>query len=98
MREQEIIRHYSGLCGSRDCFQSISPRSNIYDGTNNNCYHHYFHFDHSDLGEIKKSASCGSNHLGHLKAKVIEQPAIYKELDYVHMAPKPASSPTIDTG
>ena len=29
-----------------------------------------------------------------LKAKTIEQPAIYEELDYMHMAPKPASSPT----
>ena len=38
--------------------------------------------------------------LERLKAKTIEQPAIYEELDYVHMmAPKPAaSSPTIDTG
>ena len=36
--------------------------------------------------------------LERLKAKAIEQPAIYEELDYVHMAPKPASSPTIDTG
>ena len=40
--------------------------------------------------------------LEHLKAKTIEQPAIYEELDYVHMmATKPAaSSPTIsiDTG
>ena len=30
--------------------------------------------------------------LERLKAKTIEQPAIYEELDYVHMAPKPASS------
>ena len=39
-------------------------------------------------------------HLERLKAKTIEQPAIYEELDYVHMmAPKPAAScPTIDTG
>ena len=40
--------------------------------------------------------------LEHLKVKTIEQPAIYEELDYVHMmATKPAaSSPTIsiDTG
>jgi energy-converting hydrogenase Eha subunit H len=39
--------------------------------------------------------------LERLKAKTIEQPAIYEELEYVHMAmapPKPASSPTIDTG
>ena len=36
--------------------------------------------------------------LKRLKAKTIEQPAIYEELDYVHMAAKPASSPTqIDT-
>ena len=43
--------------------------------------------------------------LERLKAKTIEQPAIYEELEYVHMAmapqlQKPASSPTnsIDTG
>jgi hypothetical protein len=39
--------------------------------------------------------------LEHLKPETIEQPAIYEELEYVHMAmapPKPASSPTIDTG
>ena len=36
--------------------------------------------------------------LERLKAKTIEQPAIYEELDYVHMSSKPASFPTIDTG
>ena len=41
--------------------------------------------------------------LERLKAKTIEQPAIYEELEYVHMAMAPqkaASSPTntIDTG
>ena len=32
--------------------------------------------------------------LERLKAKTVEQSAIYEELDYVHMAPKPASSRT----
>ena len=41
--------------------------------------------------------------LERLKVKTIEQPAIYEELEYVHMAPRPqkaASSPTntINTG
>ena len=45
-----------------------------------------------------RSALCVD--LERLKAKTIEQLAIYKELDYVHMmATKPAaSSPAIDTG
>ena len=33
MRKQEIMRHYSEVYGSRDRFQSISPRSNIYAAT-----------------------------------------------------------------
>ena len=69
----------------------------IYDSNN---HHHHHHFHILITVALVRSRRALHVNLECLKAKTIEQPAIYEELDYVHMmSPKPAaSSPTIDTG